>query len=142
VFNDEYRHTSLIATLRKVWSLGEALTQRDACARTFDDLFTLEAPRDPETWATVTALPVPAWHLDEEALGNGLSGLGKSMGHGMIEHARELGLELPSQLDDPAAAPTPSDIVEVFRQVAWHYFPLLAPDERPAGHPESRSTPV
>ena len=103
MFNDEYRHTSLLATLRKTWDLGQAFTQRDASARTFDDLFTLETPRDPETWATVTALPVPAWHLDEQALGNGLSGLGKSMGHGIIEHARELGLELPSRLDDPAA---------------------------------------
>ena len=26
VFNEEYRHTSLIATLRKVWDLGEPLT--------------------------------------------------------------------------------------------------------------------
>jgi phospholipase C len=135
VFNDEYRHTSLTATLRKTWNLGEPLTQRDASARTFDDLFTLQTPRDPETWATVTALPVPAWHLDEEALGNGLSGLGKSMGHGIIEHARELGLELPSGLDDPAAEPTPADIIEVFRQVAGHYFPLLAPDKTAAGHP-------
>ncbi len=137
VFNDEYRHTSLIATLRKTWNLGEAFTQRDASARTFDDLFTLESPRDPATWATVTALPVPAWHLDEEALSNGLTGLGKNMGHGIIEHARELGLELPSQLDDPAAAPTPEDIIEVLRQVAGQYFPLLAPDNRAAGHPAS-----
>ena len=30
VYNDEYRHTSLIATLRKAWGLGDALTQRDA----------------------------------------------------------------------------------------------------------------
>ena len=37
VYNDEYRHTSLIATLRKAWGLGDPLTQRDASARTFDD---------------------------------------------------------------------------------------------------------
>ena len=101
VFNDEYRHTSLIATLRKTWNLGEPLTQRDASARTFDDLFTLDTPRDPETWATITALPVPEWHLDEDALGKGLSGLGKSMGPGIIEHASELGLELPSATRRP-----------------------------------------
>src|SRR6185312_9674746 len=100
VFNDEYRHTSLIATLRKVWNLGEPLTQRDASARTFDDLFTLDEPRHPETWKTFTALPVSKWHLDEEALNNGVSGLGKSMGHGIIEHARELGIDLPPQLDE------------------------------------------
>ena len=136
MFNDEYRHTSLIATLRKIWNFGEALTQRDASARTFDDLFTLERPRDPETWATVTALPVPAWHLDEEALSKGLSGLGKNMGHGIIEHARELGIKLPPQLDDPDAPPTHEDILQVLRQVAWQYFPLLNPD-KPAGHPAS-----
>jgi hypothetical protein len=62
--------------LRKTWNLGEPLTQRDASARTFDDLFTLDTPRDPETWATVGALPVPAWHLDADAVANGLSGLG------------------------------------------------------------------
>ena len=135
VFNDEYRHTSLIATLRKVWSLGEPLTQRDASARAFDDLFTLEEARDPQTWATFTALPVPKWHLDEEALNNGLSGLGKSMGHGIIEHARELGVDLPPQLDDPDTEMTPALILEVLRHAAWHYFPLLAPDAAPETHP-------
>ena len=39
VYNQEYRHTSLIATLRKVWGLGDAFTQRDASARTFDQVF-------------------------------------------------------------------------------------------------------
>jgi phospholipase C len=133
VFNDEYRHTSLIATLRKAWKLGEPLSQRDAAARSFDDLFTLDEPRDPQTWATFTALPVPAWHLDEEALGKGLSGLGKSMGHGLLEQARQIGLRLPPQLDDPTAELTPEDILDVFRHVAWHYFPLLAPAGTAAG---------
>src|SRR5262249_57224592 len=73
VFNDEYRHTSLIATLRKAWNLGDPFTQRDASARTFEGLFTLEQPRNPETWATPAALPVPAYHLDEEALRQALS---------------------------------------------------------------------
>src|SRR4029077_2286271 len=121
VFNDEYRHTSLIATLRKAWNLGEPLTQRDASARTFDDLFTLDKPRDPETWATITALPVPSWHLDEEALSKGLSGLGNSTGQSITAHARELGPDLPPQLDDPDAEITPQVIIDVFRQVAHHY---------------------
>jgi phospholipase C len=128
VFNDEYRHTSLIATLRKSWNLGEAFTQRDASARTFDDLFTLDEPRDPDTWAAITALPVPAWHLDEEALAKGLSGLGKSMGEGLLEHAKEVGVKLPPQHDNPDAEITPEVIIDVIRDIAWHYFPLLAPD--------------
>jgi phospholipase C len=126
VFNDEYRHTSLIATLRKVWSLGGPLTQRDAAARTFDDVLTLDKPRDPQTWATITALPVPAWHLDEDAVNRGLSGLGKAMGPGIVEHARQLGLELPPHAEDPDRAVTPSAILDLLRQAAWHYFPRLA----------------
>src|SRR5499427_376188 len=57
VYNEEYRHTSLIATLRKAWDLGPAFTQRDASARTFDHVFTRGTPREPQTWATVAAQP-------------------------------------------------------------------------------------
>ena len=46
VYNEEYRHTSIIATLRKVWDLGDAFTQRDGAARTFEGVFALETPRD------------------------------------------------------------------------------------------------
>ena len=35
VFNQEHRHTSLIATLREQWALGDPLTARDAAGRTF-----------------------------------------------------------------------------------------------------------
>jgi phospholipase C len=129
VFNDEYRHTSLIATLRKSWKLGEALTQRDASARTFDDLLSLDKPRDPQTWATITALPVPASHLDEEALAKGLGGLGKTMGQGIIEQAKALGIELPPQLTKPDAEITPAEITEVLHRIAWHFFPRLAPEK-------------
>ena len=34
VFNQEHRHTSLIATLREQWNLGDPFTARDAAART------------------------------------------------------------------------------------------------------------
>ena len=137
VFNDEYRHTSLIATLREAWKLGEPFTQRDAAARTFDDLFTLDEPRDPDTWATITPLPVPSWHLDEEALSKGLSGLGKSMGQGFVEHARELGLELPPEVEEPDAEVTPEVMIKVFRQVAGRYFPNLAPESTAVGRSAS-----
>jgi phospholipase C len=128
VFNDEYRHTSLIATLRKRWDLGEAFTQRDASARTFDDLFTLDEPRDPDTWATVTALPVPEWQLDAAAFNKGLSGLGKAIGPGIIQHVRELGVELPPELDEPDAEITPAALFDAIRQAALHIFPRLAPE--------------
>ena len=130
VFNDEYRHTSLIATLRKSWDLGEAFTERDASARTFDDLFTLDEPRGPQTWASVKALPVPASHLDEEALAKGLSKLGKTAGQAIVEHAKQLGVEVPPDLDK-AEGITP-EVVDLLREVCWQFFPLLAPTSRPA----------
>src|SRR5262249_48642414 len=116
VFNDEYRHTSLIATLRKRWDLGDAFSQRDASARTFDHLFTLDQPRDPQTWVTISALPVPASHLDEEALAKGLSGLGRTAGQGIIDHARELGLKLPPELDNSDGTITP-EVIDLLRRV-------------------------
>ena len=79
VYNQEYRHTSLIATLRKTWHLGQAFTQRDAAARTFDHIFTRETPRDPQTWATVAAQPVPAWAIDYQTMGKALGYLGKDV---------------------------------------------------------------
>src|SRR6201985_2992926 len=44
VYNEEYRHTSLIATLRKTWGLGKAFTGRDASAPPFHHLFLPATP--------------------------------------------------------------------------------------------------
>jgi hypothetical protein len=48
-------------------------------------------------------------------------------GPGLIEQARELGVKLPPQLDDPNVELTGELIVEVIRDVCWHFFPGLAP---------------
>jgi phospholipase C len=130
VYNEEYRHTSLLATLRKVWGLGDPFTQRDASAGTFEHVFTLDRPRAPESWATFEARPVPPWTMDPEVVGKGLSALGKTMGHGLIARAREMAVSLPRELDDPAADLTPKVVVDVIREVACHFFPLLAGDAR------------
>jgi phospholipase C len=127
VYNEEYRHTSLIATLRKTWGLGAAFTQRDAQARTFDHVFSRPTPRNPDTWVAVEAQAVPDWALDYELLGKALSGLGKAAGPALIDKARALGATLPPELDDPNTELTPELIVDVLRDVAWHFFPQLAP---------------
>ena len=130
VFNDEYRHTSLIATLRKVWSLGEPLTQRDASARTFDDLLSLEEPRDPQTWKNVAARPVPEWHLDEDALAAGLSGLGKSTGTRDHRTRPRTGSHTPT----PARRPRRRDHADAHRRRAQkRRLALLSPPRTVAG---------
>jgi phospholipase C len=129
VYNEEYRHTSLIATLRKTWGLGDALTQRDASARTFENLLTRDTPRDPDTWVTVQAQPVPEWALDYNLIDKAISGLGTTIGAGLIEQAKAMGVKnLPPQIQDPDAKLTAEVIIEVIRDVAWHLFPRLAPE--------------
>ncbi len=127
VYNEEYRHTSLIATLRKTWDLGEAFTRRDASARTFDHVFALETPRDPNSWVTVEAQPVPAWTLDIQSAGAALSTLGKAIGPGLIELAKKMGVKLPPELDGPSPEFTPELLVQFLREICLHIFPALAP---------------
>ena len=126
VYNEEYRHTSLLATLRKTWGLGDAFSQRDASARTFDHVLSLTTPRGPKTWAPVKSLPVPAWTMDSEVVGQALSTLGKGMGAGLIAKAREMHVKLPSELSDPDAALAPGSVVPFLRSIAGRFFPLLA----------------
>jgi phospholipase C len=130
VYNEEYRHTSLIATLRKTWGLGEAFTGRDASARTFEHVFSATAPRDPGTWAAVTARPVPDWTMDPEVVGKGLSTLGKGLAPALIARARQTGIQLAAEISDPGADPRPRLIVRVLRDIAGHFFPLLAGDAK------------
>jgi len=128
VYNEEYRHTSLIATLRATWGLGDAFTRRDETARTFEHVFARDTPRDPSTWATVRPRPVPAWTMDLEVVGKGLSALGRGMGPALVAKARELGVEVPDAPGDASPTLTPTTIVPFLRAVAGHFFPRLATD--------------
>jgi len=126
VINEEHRHTSMIATLRKVWDLGNALTERDAVAAPFDHLLSRETPRDPATWPDVEALPVPEFHMDIEQMGKALSTLGKAAGGGMLEHAKEAGVEIPPELADPDAHLSTEETLTALRSVLAQFFPRLA----------------
>jgi len=129
VINDEYRHTSLLSTLRKVWDLGDPFTDRDAAARTFQHLLSRETPRDPATWPNFQPQPVPEWQLTEVELGEVLSNLGKALGPGLVEHAKQSGLPVPAELTDPNKPPTPQQLVDFVFGIAAKYFPRLVPDE-------------
>jgi phospholipase C len=133
VYNEEYRHTSLIATLRKAWGLGGAFTQRDASARPFGHVFSLATPRDPQTWASITAHPVPDWAADPEVIGAGLSTLGKGLAPAIFDRARQMGVPLPAVLNDAGADLPPRLIVGVLRDIAGHFFPLLAAEAKDPG---------
>jgi phospholipase C len=127
VINDEYRHTSMIATLRKVWDLGDAFTARDAAARPFDHLLLRETPRDPASWPDVKPLPVPAYQMDDALMSKALSTLGHAMGGGLVEHAKQAGITIPPELTDPASPPSPEQIIAFLRTITARFFPRLAP---------------
>jgi phospholipase C len=126
VISDERRHTSMVATLRKEWGLGEPFTGRDAAAAPFDHLLSRETPRDPASWPEVRALPVPQFHMDMVQMGRALSVLGKTAGSGMVEHARQSGIAIPPELTDPNAHPSPGQIIVALRSIAAQVFPRLA----------------
>jgi phospholipase C len=130
VFNDEYRHTSMIATLRQVWGLGEPFTQRDADAATFQHLLSLDSPRHPDTWPDITALPVPAFQLEHVAAGRAIGKLGLHVCHGLLEHAKETLLSVP---EGPVGPFDPEDIISpalalnVVQRISARIFPKLTP---------------
>jgi len=132
VVSEEYRHTSMIATLRRVWGLGDSLTQRDGSARTFEGLFSLESPRDPKTWPDVTALAAAAnpRPFDPDT---SIGGLARTLVHGLVHLGRAHGYREgpgPETFDPHAQEPevqmSPSVIVDTARAIGGHFFPLLA----------------
>jgi phospholipase C len=57
VVHEEFRHTSVIRTLRERWALGAPLTDRDAAAADIAPILTRTTPRPPEEWPRVTGPP-------------------------------------------------------------------------------------
>ncbi len=127
VCTGEYRHTSLLATLREAWNLGEPLTARDAAAPGFGEVFSLEAPRPPETWPDIDPLPVPPFQAEQVKAMRALGTLGLHLCHGLYEHARHDD-DLP---DPPATDPrvSPDLAIEFAVHLGSRLFPRLA---RPA----------
>ena len=126
---DEYRHTSMIATLRRVWNLGEELTRRDGSARTFEHLFTLDEPRDPTTWPTVeTGAQAPADAAVPVTVRMSLGSLGRHLVHGLAHLGRAHDLDVePGELDPQVEVP-PQVFADAARHFGGHFFPRL---ERP-----------
>jgi phospholipase C len=136
VFNDEYRHTSLIATLREAWSLGDAFTARDAAARTFSNVFTLDSPRDPKTWPTANPRPVPQFVHDTAGLGQALSTIGAELLDGIRGYAAQHNLDIEGLPKDPQAEVPADQVVGILRSFVGSFFPRLTataavPDHSP-----------
>jgi phospholipase C len=125
VFNEEYRHTSLIATLRATWQLGGPLTDRDAAARTFHHVFDLESPRDPDGWPDVDPQPVPEFQLQRVAIGEAIGTLGRHLCAGLLEHARRSGMRLPTSVARTEGELSPRLALDLVGMVGADLFPSL-----------------
>lgn len=130
VYNDEHRHTSMIATLRKLWNLGDPFTARDAVAKPFDYVFTRETPREPKDWAVIQARPAEPYHVNWEYTNHSLSALGKAATPGIISYLKAQGFALPPEVDSPDFVLTPQVAWSFVLLASWHLFPALAPKDK------------
>jgi phospholipase C len=126
VINDEHRHTSMIATLREVWGLGEPFSGRDAVARTFQHVLSLHEPRQPDTWPVVRPLPVPEFQIERVEACQALSTLGKHVCHGLLQHLEHFTMTVPERPSDPGADISPALAIDIVHRIGARLFPRLA----------------
>ena len=124
VCGEEYRHTSMLATLRKRWGLGEPFSARDGAALTFDHVLSRATPRHPDDWPDVHPHPVPPYQAERVEAGQALSALGRHLLHGLYEHARHAGaLPQPPEADPDVSPAMAMDFAVL---AGSHLFPGLA----------------
>jgi phospholipase C len=123
VVNDQYRHTSVIRTLRKRWQLGAPLTARDAAALDIAPVLSLDTPRDPDDWPDVTPRPVPAFSPERVPLEARLKGLCKAACFPVLALAKDMGL--PARDIDQDEAIGRADAIALINEVFGHMFPGL-----------------
>ena len=123
VINDQYRHTSVIRTLRERWQLGAPLTARDAAAPDIAPVLSLETPRDPDGWPEVTPRPVPPFSPARVRLEARLKGLCKAACFPVLALAKDMGLPAPDIDQDEAIGR--ADAIGLINEVFGHMFPGL-----------------
>jgi phospholipase C len=123
VVTEEYRHTSLIRTLRERWSLGAPLTARDAVAADIARILSLDTPRPPEQWPDVTPQPVPPFNTALLPPNLPLSVLGKGIFFGILAFEKSLGAKVPEISRDTDI--TGAQAQEIIRNMSLEIFPGL-----------------
>jgi phospholipase C len=123
VVNQEYRHTSLIRTMRERWSLGPPLTARDAIAPDIGPVLSLRRPRPPEDWPEVMPRPVPAFNTALLPPNQPLSVLGKALLGAVLEFEKMLGVKVPAMPKE--ANLTGAQAIALMRDAGFKLFPGL-----------------
>ena len=126
VINAEYRHTSVIRTIRERWQLGAPLTARDAAARDIAPVLSLDSPRAPEDWPEVFPQPVPPFDPAQISPEARLRTLPKAAFFAVLELARQLkdrGAGAPEYNND--ADICHADAMTIIVDTFGHMFPGL-----------------
>jgi phospholipase C len=111
------RATSLLATTRERWNLGVPFTAREAGARSFADIFTLDSPRAQEDWPEIIPRPVPQMHESLVPLGL----LGKSLLFALLAMAQGMGKTVPELKQDDTI--TGAQAITIGHEVLGEIFP-------------------
>jgi phospholipase C len=123
VVNDTFRSTSVIATLRERWSLGNALSAREASAPTLRAVLSRDTPRAPETWPEVVARPVPAFDENLVPLQAPLGPLAGALFFGFLAYGKHLGQNMPDF--SPDNPPNGAEALVIMRDLFGHLYPNL-----------------
>jgi phospholipase C len=126
VVTEEHRATSLLATMRERWNLGPPLTARDASARSFTNLFTLDKPRAPDQWPDLVARPVPPGPQSMLPLDAPLGLLGRALVFGVLALGKGMGVAVPDLAPDTPL--TGAQEIDAAQHVLAELFPRLQED--------------
>jgi phospholipase C len=125
VITQEHRATSLISTLRERWNLGGPFTGRDAMARSFSPIFTLDQPREQADWPNILARPVEPMTEPLMPLAAPLNGLGKALFGGLMALGEEMGVTVPDVA--PEAVITGEQAIGMGHDMFGDLFPAMRP---------------
>ena len=126
VVNDEFRATSMLATMRERFNLGEPFSAREARALRFADIFTLTTPRAQEDWPEVVARPVPVMHESVAPLDAPLGLLGKSLLFAVLSFAQGMGKPVPDIKREDTI--TGAQAISLGHELLGELFPGLRED--------------
>jgi phospholipase C len=123
VVTDEYRATSLIATIRERWNLGAPFTARDESAPSFANIMSLPNPRPPEDWPEVSARPVPEMPDTLVPLDAPLGLIGKALFSAALSLGAGLGATVPDIQPDQEISG--AEAISITHEVLGDVFPAM-----------------
>jgi phospholipase C len=122
VVHAEYRHTSIIRTLRDRWALGAPFSARDDIAPDIAPVLSLTDPRHPDQWPDVVAHAVPPFDASLGAADIPLRPLARAALSGLFALGEEMGRAVPDTLHRGI---TCGEAISLLHDTLGHVFPGL-----------------